>query len=145
VIVYGKDAQPANGNIEFRPFSNTQFVAELADAYAVFSTAGNQLISECMHFGKPMLLMPEDSLEQRLNADMIERMGCGLAAKGHGVTAEQLRQFLADRDKFAANITASTDGQATAVTAIEKYAEELAGRSGVASGIDASHSPGEIV
>ena len=36
------------------------------------STAGNQLATEACYFGKPLLVMPEDCAEQRLNARQVE-------------------------------------------------------------------------
>ena len=127
-IVYGMGREGVEGNLEFRPASNTQFVEDLAGCRAVFATAGNQLISEAMYFRKPLLLLPEDSLEQRLNATAIEKMDIGMRTHRNTVTVDQLREFLAHRDSFAANIPPTpADGQARAVAAIEEYARELTG------------------
>jgi len=129
VVVYGVGRAGVEGNLDFRPPSNTQFVADLAGCKAVFATAGNQLISEAMFFRKPMLLLPEDSLEQRLNATAIEEMDIGMRTHRNTVTTGQLRQFLANRDRFAAHIPDTpADGQARAVAAIEEYARELTGK-----------------
>ncbi|MFW6153835.1 MAG: glycosyltransferase family protein [Planctomycetota bacterium] len=128
VWVYGTLRSGRDGNVRFRPISKTRFLADLAACHAVFATAGNQLISEAMHFGKPLLLMPEDSLEQRLNATTVERLAYGLHAPRKTVSIELLRRFLAARPTFAANLRAAArDGAAEAVAAIERYAEELAG------------------
>jgi len=128
VRVYGTAREGGEGNVEFRPISQTRFLADLAGCHAVFATAGNQLISEAMHFGKPLLLMPEDSLEQRLNAATVQRLAYGLHAPRHTVSAPLIERFLASRPAFAANLhTAARDGAAEAVAAIERFAQELAG------------------
>ncbi len=127
VVIYGVGREGAAGNLDFRPASNTRFIEDLARCRAVFATAGNQLISEAMHFRKPLLLLPEDSLEQRLNVAAIERMRIGMGTSRKRISAEQVRKFLACEPEFAANIPAAVDGSGQAVEAIEQYAAELAG------------------
>ena len=128
VLVYGTGREGADGNLDFRPPSNT-FVDDVAASRAVFATAGNQLISECVHLRKPLLLMPEDCLEQRLNATAIERMGIGMRTSRRGVTAEQLRAFLDNVPRYAESFPDVTSGgQPRAVEAIERYAAELTER-----------------
>ena len=128
VLVYGTEREGRQGNIEYRPLSNTQFLTDLACCRAVFATAGNQLISEAMHLGKPMLLMPEDSLEQRLNALTVQRLEYGMYARRGKVSSGTISEFLAGEDRYASAVRAATrDGQAEAVAAIEQFAQELAG------------------
>ena len=126
VRLYGTSHTAADRNLEFKPLSNERFVADLAACRAVFSTAGNQLISEAVHFGKPMLIMPEDSLEQRLNAQTIQRLGFGLHVPRQGLTAEILNRFLASEAEYAAALAGpKPDGAREAVEAIETFAREL--------------------
>lgn len=126
VKVYGLERTGMEGNIEFRPIGNEPFLRDLAGARAVFATAGNQLISEAIHFRKPLLLMPEQSLEQRLNARYVRRWGIGMRTTSREVTAELLREFLARRDEFAENIGAHrSSGTQEAVAAIEDAVAEL--------------------
>lgn len=128
VVAYGVGREGTHANLDFRPPSNTRFVADLAGCRAVFATAGNQLICEAMHFRKPMLLLPEDSLEQRLNAAAVQRMGIGMRTSQKKVCPEQLRAFLAGEARCVESFPdAPTDGRAQAVQAIERFAEELAG------------------
>ena len=130
VVVYGTGREGREGNLDFRPPSNTRFVEDLARCRAIFATAGNQLISEAMHLKKPMLLLPEDSLEQRLNASAIERMGVGGRTSRAQVCAGRLRAFLDDGPRFIENFPDSAgDGRKQAIEAIERFAAELAGRS----------------
>jgi len=126
VKVYGPDRAGTDGNVTYCPTGNLPFVRDLAGCRAVFSTAGNQLISEAIHFGKPLLLMPEEALEQRLNAQFVERWGIGLQTRPRRVTAELLRSFLARRDEFAARVRAhQRDGLPEAIDAINRAIEEL--------------------
>ena len=126
VVVYGVGREGPDGNIDFRPPSNTRFVEDLAACRAVFSTAGNQLISEALHFRKPLLVMPEDSLEQRLNAIAVEDMGIGMATSRRRICIDQLRAFLAGHSRFVDHFPAETpDGRQQALAAIERFAKEL--------------------
>ena len=126
VLVYGVGERARQGNLEFRPPSNERFVEDLAACRAVFATAGNQLISEALHLRKPLLLLPEDSLEQRLNAAAIERMNVGMATRRRKVRAELLRQFLGREEQFAASMPAvAADAGGSAAQAIEAFAAEL--------------------
>ena len=116
-----------DGNLEFCPTANEPFVRDLAACRAVFATAGNQLISEAIHFGKPMLLMPEESLEQRLNARFVDDWQIGMQTRPKKVTADVLNGFLARRDELAACIPAHRrDGLAEALAAIDEGVEDLA-------------------
>lgn len=127
VKVYGAKRTGSKGNIQYCPLSNTQFVHDMACCHAIYATAGNQLISEAIHFRKPMLIQPEDALEQRLNASMIQRLGYGLRIGRNDVTVEALRSFLAGRDRFAAALTAAPRyGRSETVDALDQYARELA-------------------
>lgn len=128
VVVYGMGWQGRQGNLDFRPPDNVKFVEDLAGCRAVFATAGNQLISEAMHLRKPLLVLPEDSLEQRLNAIAVEHMGIGERTSPKRVSAEQLRAFLAGEGRYRESFPdVPADGRTQAVQAIEQFAEELAG------------------
>lgn len=128
VRVYGLGEQPPRGKIEFRPAGNLPFLEDLASCRAVFSTAGNQLISEALYFRKPLLLMPEDSLEQRLNARIVQRRGQGMWTASSAVSKDLLRTFLDRREEFVAHMPASGgDGLADAVAAIDDAVRSLRG------------------
>lgn len=103
VIVYGTDHRGNDSNLEFRAPANDGFVRDLAGCKGVVSTAGNQLLSEAIYLGKPTLTMPEDVVEQRLNARAIETMGVGMQADLATPTLNRLGQFLERLDEFATN------------------------------------------
>lgn len=130
VVIYGVGRAGTDGRLDYRPPSNTKFVEDLAAARAVFSTAGNQLISEAVHLQKPLLLLPEDGLEQHLNAQAIAKMGIGEGLDGHRVTADRLRGFLDRAEDYRGHFPPQRDGRAEAVAAIEEFAVELTAPAG---------------
>jgi uncharacterized protein (TIGR00661 family) len=131
VKLYGPDRRGNDGNLEFCPIANEPFLADLAGCRAVVATAGNQLISEAIHFGKPLMVMPEDSLEQRLNARIVARWRIGMQTSPGRLPGALLREFLVRHDELAANIRShQRDGLAEALDAIREAAAELAGKTG---------------
>ncbi len=127
-VIYGVGREGKDGNLDYRPPSNTKFVDDLAGARCAFATAGNQLISEALYLRKPLLLLPEDSLEQRLNASAIETMGVGLGTSRQGVDATTIRRLWDQADAMSQQFSDDyQDGRSAAIAAIERYARELAG------------------
>ena len=138
VVVYGAGRQGNDGNLSFRPPSNLPFLEDMAACRAVLSTAGNQLVGEAMHLGKPLLVMPEDCVEQRLNAAYVERMGIGRQARAEELTAPMIREFLADEQTHLCGIRRhARDGRREALETIERCICELTGR--------AEHSPADAM
>ncbi len=126
VRVYGTPRRGLQQNIQFKPLSNLAFIEDLASCKAVFASAGNQLCGEVVHFGKPMLCMPQGCVEQRLNAAQIEKMGLGMQTRKGRVTPELMQTFLSRADDFRENAKReSRDGEREAFEAIERYALEL--------------------
>lgn len=77
--IYGFDRSEKIGNCELRKTSTDGFVADVASSRGVIATGGFTLISECLHFGKKMLLLPiQGQYEQVLNACYAEKLGFGL-------------------------------------------------------------------
>ncbi|MBN2446254.1 MAG: hypothetical protein JXO22_05995, partial [Phycisphaerae bacterium] len=130
--VYGTQRIGTLDNLEFCPPAGQAFIEDLAKCRAVISTAGNQLVGEAMHFGKPMLVMPETCVEQRCNANAVEQMGIGVPVEHRALRARVIGDFLAREDEFRENIRrAARDGRAEAIDALETYLAELAGRKGM--------------
>jgi uncharacterized protein (TIGR00661 family) len=94
VIVYGTKRRGVDGNLCFRPPSATDFADDLSRATGVFSTAGNQLVGEAMHLNKPMLVTPENTVEQRVNGFALERLGFGRSVQHERIRASVIRSFL---------------------------------------------------
>ncbi len=84
-LVYGFDREGTDGNLTFRPFSKSAFLADLASARAVVATAGFTLMTECLWLRKPMLAYPmTGQFEQALNALLLAESGCGRDGRGGG-------------------------------------------------------------
>lgn len=127
VVVYGTPHRGKVDNLDFRAPSNEWFVRDLAACRAVLSTAGNQLTGEAIHFGKPMLALPEDAFEQRLNAYMIERMGVGMRADLNRLTPSDVDRFLANESLYRSHMGEHAgDGRSEAIATLHRYIGELA-------------------
>lgn len=139
VLVYGTSRRGRVDNLEFKPPSDVPFIEDLASCRAVVSTAGNQLVGEAVHLGKPMLVMPEQCVEQRLNAASLERRGFGMQVRHADFTNAILQQFLASEATYLDNIRRSArNGRKEAVDTIEQFIRELTG------GRDESQVPVEV-
>ena len=55
VRIYGLGQRPAVGRLTFHAIDEHRFVEDLAACAGLFSAAGNQLLGEALHFGKPVL------------------------------------------------------------------------------------------
>jgi uncharacterized protein (TIGR00661 family) len=125
-VVYGTERRGRDGNVEYRPPDGASFLDALAGCRAVLSTAGNQLVGEAIHFGKPLLVHPERSVEQRLNAAAVARLGIGRAIRSEDISKETIARFLLEGRRFEEAAKAvARDGRAEAITAIERFAQEL--------------------
>lgn len=129
VVIYGTPHRGRVENLDFRAPGNQSFVEDLARCRGVLSTAGNQLIGEAIHFGKPFLAVPEQAFEQRLNACMIERMGVGMQADLNRLTPSDIDRFMGQHDSYRSHMRAHAgDGRAEAIEALQRYIGELAPR-----------------
>jgi len=127
-IVYGARDERRVGDVRFKPIDEAGFVEDLASARAVLSTAGHQLASEALYLGKPMLLCPEDSVEQRLNARELLRLGVARCV-GHGrLDAQAIRSFLGDADAYRRALAMlPRNGNVRAIQVLEEMGRVLAG------------------
>lgn len=126
VIVYGTGRLGTVGNLEFRPRGNRAFLEALASCRAVISTAGNQLVGEAIHFEKPLFVVPEDCVEQRINALAVEQAGIGVQCPQRAISAKRIRDFLGREAEFRANLKAAArDGRREALAALEQFLSEL--------------------
>ena len=102
VRVYGLGRREAVGPITFHDIDEQRFVADLAGCRGVVAAAGNQLIGESLHLGKPLLVLPERAhAEQTMNAHFLAAEGCGTFAPLESVTTATIRGFLDGIDRFA--------------------------------------------
>jgi uncharacterized protein (TIGR00661 family) len=126
VLVYGTPRRGRDGNLDFRPLSNVPFVEHLASCRAVVSTAGNQLVGEAVHLGKPLLVLPEASVEQRLNAAALERRGFGMQVRHADFTPAVIAAFLGREAAYLENMRrAARNGRQDAIETLEQFIAEL--------------------
>lgn len=126
VVVYGTPHRGEDANLIFRAPSVDGFVRDLAGCRAVLSTAGNQLIGEAIHFGKPILAVPENAFEQRLNGHMIERMGVGMRADLMSLTPSDIDRFLGNHDWHCSHMQEHAgDGRAEAIDILQHNIAEM--------------------
>lgn len=93
------DEDVVEDNLTFRPFSEQQFVDDLASAAGVIASAGFTLMGEALHLGKPYLATPvRKQFEQLLNARYLEQLGYGT----YDTTLDEatIRHFIARLPEF---------------------------------------------
>lgn len=126
VVIYGTPHRGQDENLDFRAPSNSGFVQDMARCRAILSTAGNQLIGEATYLGKPILAIPENAFEQRLNAYMIERMGVGMRADLLTLTPSDVDRFMGNIAWYRSNMKDHAgDGRDEAVATLRRYIREL--------------------
>ena len=78
----GITEEEIEGNLRYRPFSETTFIDDLASARAVIAGGGFTLMGEAVFLRKPMLSVPlAKQFEQVMNARYLEKEGFGCAAR----------------------------------------------------------------
>ncbi|MEM6822563.1 MAG: glycosyltransferase family protein [Verrucomicrobiota bacterium] len=78
VICYGAGREGVEGNITFRGYSNTQILEDLASCHYAVVNGGHNLISEALHFGKPVMCFPiNGAIEQYINVHFIRKLNYG--------------------------------------------------------------------
>jgi UDP:flavonoid glycosyltransferase YjiC (YdhE family) len=78
-----RSALAAFPGIDFRffPTPGADFAESLASCRGIIAPSGHQIISEALHLGKPIFVIPmSGTYEQRLNAAMLARSGRGAYA-----------------------------------------------------------------
>lgn len=128
VLCYGTGRTGKAGPIVYRPPSNEGFLQDLASCRAIVSTAGNQLVGEALEFGKPLLVMPEATVEQRMNARAVAQLGIGEVVDLGRLSSSRVRAFLARADGYTevAQRLAS-DGRRTALFRLHQWVNDLGG------------------
>jgi uncharacterized protein (TIGR00661 family) len=127
VVIYGVAGRTGDdGNLSFQPPSNGPFLDHLASCRAVVSTAGNQLVGEAIYFRKPMLVFPENTVEQRLNAAHVRSLGIGALTTADTFAAADITSLLAREETYrSAMARVARDGRAESLAAIEHFVREI--------------------
>ena len=127
VHIYGSPRRGQVGRLSFLPTSELPFLEDLAACRAVLSTAGNQLVGEAMFLKKPMLVMPERCVEQRMNALAVQRLGIGRRIEPCEFTLPVLRDFLENVERYREQIADQfRDGLCKTRSALDTLLAELA-------------------
>lgn len=123
VRVYGLGAREPSRGLSFHAIDERRFVEDLAGCRGLVSAAGNQLIGEALHLGKPMLVLPERAhVEQLINSRFLARMGGGEFCPLEELSGEGVRAFVADLDRHAAAAAShrgTMDGTPAVLEALE--------------------------
>ena len=123
VRVYGLGDRGPVGTVSFHAIDERRFVDDLAACRAVIAAAGNQLIGEALHLGKPLLLLPERAhAEQMMNSHFLAAMGGGDFQPLEEATGGRLRSFVAEVDRYApalAALAGTMDGTPDVIRVIE--------------------------
>lgn len=78
----GIKEEQREGNLRYMPFSEDQFIADLASSAGVIAAGGFTLMGEAVYLHKPMLSVPlARQFEQTLNARYLEKMHFGVCTK----------------------------------------------------------------
>ena len=118
-------ADVVEGNLRYRPFSETTFIDDLASARGVIAGGGFTLMGEAVYFRKPMLAIPlRKQFEQVLNARYLERLDFGTAADSLDEAA--LERFLAREPRHAEALASyEQDGNREALETVDRVLTEL--------------------
>jgi uncharacterized protein (TIGR00661 family) len=126
--VYGMrrdlEADEVDGNLTYRPFSETTFIEDLASSRAVVANAGFTLMGEAVYLHKPMLAFPlERQFEQILNGRYLEREGYGMTVEDSADVA-RLSRFLARLPAMEEKLAAyRQDGNHQLLAAVDDFLE----------------------
>lgn len=123
VRVYGAGSQPPKGRLTFCPINEGGFIADLASAAALVTTAGNQVVGEAVALGKPVLALPESgNMEQEINAHFVKTCGAGRSVSFERLEAADLRDFLAQLPELREGLSRLPGkGNDAALAAVERY------------------------
>ena len=125
IKVYGLGERASIGKISFQPIDESQFAEDLAHCHAVVSAAGNQLIGEALHLGKPMFALPEKAHgEQSINSYFLRDTGCGEFEYLEHVTLHQVKNFLDNLDQYRgplSKMVGQMDGTQAVIAVIQRW------------------------
>jgi len=92
--------EQVEGNLHYRPFSETTFIEDLASARAVIAGGGFTLMGEAVYLHKPMLGVPlGHQFEQVLNVRYLQHEGFGMACRSLD-DAKTINEFIGRLPQF---------------------------------------------
>lgn len=128
VRAYGLGTRPSRGKVRFFAIDERRFVADLAGAHALVTTAGNQLLGEALYLRKPVLAFPEpNNAEQLLHGHLLANEGAGEWLDFRQAGPATLGAFLERVEDYRARIVpARVDGNAAALAELRRYLPQAA-------------------
>jgi uncharacterized protein (TIGR00661 family) len=79
-VIFGMNKKGVEGNLEYKGYSEKEWLKYLAGCRAIIATAGLSLISEALYLNKPYLTVPvKKQTEQMINAKYLVDMGYGMS------------------------------------------------------------------
>lgn len=126
-VIYGFDLDKKDGNLEFKPFNESEFFEDIQNSRAVITNGGFTLISEALYLKKPVLSIPvKGQFEQILNAIYLEKLGYGEFHEE--INNDNLKKFLNNLSKYQENLEDYDGGNSQEVIlelidSIEKYSK----------------------
>lgn len=102
--VYNLDSEfYSAANLQFKSFSEDEFLNDLVHCRAVITNGGFGLMGEAIYLGKPILSLPiKGDFEQTLNAILLER--CGYGKFGQKINPQTLKDFFDNLTVFENNL-----------------------------------------
>lgn len=101
VILYGGGKEGVEGNITYRGYSQKQILQDLAASCYAVVNGGHNLISEALHFGKPVLCFPIAGLiEQYINVHFVRNLHFGDYTYDKKPATEIFSRFEANLDLY---------------------------------------------
>lgn len=95
IVDYDKFKVVPDGKVEFNQLDYVNFVKDMAHCTGVIGGAGNQLLGECIYYGKPVLTIPEgNQQEQAVNAFYTQKYGTGVFYKKDDINIDVIKDFL---------------------------------------------------
>ncbi len=137
-IVYGFGIEREEGNICFRRNSPEHFLADLASCAYVVSNGGHNVISEALHYGKPLLCFPVRLFyEQLLNAHFLAEAGFGAWSEADAGAGAAVEAFEAALPQFQARAAARAPWDNRAIASrLQALMADGGARAGVAQASD---------
>jgi uncharacterized protein (TIGR00661 family) len=126
-VIYGFDLDKKDGNLEFKPFNESEFFEDIQNSRAVITNGGFTLISEALYLKKPVFSIPvKGQFEQILNAIYLEKLGYGEFHEE--INNDNLKKFLNNLSKYQENLEDYNGGNSQEVIlelidSIEKYSK----------------------
>jgi uncharacterized protein (TIGR00661 family) len=124
--LYGSQRVGVDGNVDYRSFTEDEFIRDVADSSAVIGGAGFTFMTEAIHLGKPMLAVPfSGSFEQILNSNYLSLMGYG--ERAYTLDATTVSGFIGRSNGYRQNLSKFRhDGNVGLLRAVDEALSEVA-------------------